>query len=438
MSDNAYQAKPEKSGLRILRNGGWMLGGKTLGAVLSIVYLALITRSLGPERFGEFALIFSFAQAISILVAFQTWQIILQYGTKLVLEKAHHDFAQLILVCLALDLGGFIVGILMTLCGVYFFGDYFEWTGRFQIQIIVFSVIFLLGARGTAIGILRVNDRFRDAALADTLVPITRFFGALFVIITAPSLLGFLIVWALSELMATAIMWVIIWRTISIPLGSQNLREVPTYYRKIPGLAKFALFSNLGSSLRMMSQQVIVLVVGVYAGAAAAGFFRLGHQIGQVLARIADGLSVAIYAEYSRMTHKDGANAAQTMIGRTLRITGISALILLAILALAGKPLIISIFGAAFAPAYPLMLLLGGAAAVQVAASALEPVVLSHGKAGLVLLSNLAGTLLMAISILILMPFYDVTGAAISVVIGTVITAFALGFYYRKVTRAAA
>ena len=42
---------------RLLRNIGWLLTGRGLNAVLSIIYLALATRTLGLDHFGYFAII---------------------------------------------------------------------------------------------------------------------------------------------------------------------------------------------------------------------------------------------------------------------------------------------------------------------------------------------------------------------------------------------
>src|SRR3546814_3924524 len=69
--------RPEKGDSsigRILENTAWLLGGKGVGALLSFVYLAIITRTLGPAGFGHFALILSTAQVISIIVSFESWQ----------------------------------------------------------------------------------------------------------------------------------------------------------------------------------------------------------------------------------------------------------------------------------------------------------------------------------------------------------------------------
>ena len=42
---------------RLMKNIGWLLTGRGLNAVLSLVYLALATRALGLDGFGHFAII---------------------------------------------------------------------------------------------------------------------------------------------------------------------------------------------------------------------------------------------------------------------------------------------------------------------------------------------------------------------------------------------
>src|SRR3546814_16435424 len=57
--------RPEKGDSsigRILENTAWLLGGKGVGALLSCVYLAIITRTLGHAGFGNFSLILNQAQ----------------------------------------------------------------------------------------------------------------------------------------------------------------------------------------------------------------------------------------------------------------------------------------------------------------------------------------------------------------------------------------
>ncbi|MCB2084010.1 MAG: oligosaccharide flippase family protein, partial [Sphingomonadaceae bacterium] len=65
---------------RLLRNIGWLLSGRAVNAVLSLVYLALATRSLGIEQFGYFALIVALGQTVTGLANFQTWQFVVRWG----------------------------------------------------------------------------------------------------------------------------------------------------------------------------------------------------------------------------------------------------------------------------------------------------------------------------------------------------------------------
>src|SRR3546814_16535665 len=78
---NVVRGLRDNSSLRsILQNTGWLLTGKGGGAVLSLFYLAIVTRTLGPEGFGLFSLILSAAQTIGLIISFEHWQLIVRYG----------------------------------------------------------------------------------------------------------------------------------------------------------------------------------------------------------------------------------------------------------------------------------------------------------------------------------------------------------------------
>src|SRR5687767_3127885 len=86
-----------------LLNFGWILSGRGVAAVLSLVYLGIITRTLGPAGFGQFALVSSAAQTITAIVGFQTWQIIVTYGMKHLRDRDAPALARLLKAVLTLD-----------------------------------------------------------------------------------------------------------------------------------------------------------------------------------------------------------------------------------------------------------------------------------------------------------------------------------------------
>jgi O-antigen/teichoic acid export membrane protein len=376
--------------------------------------------------------VFSVAQLIGGLVLFQTWQIIIHYGTPHFLEKRTNHFAELVLLCLVMDAASILVGAVIAAVSAYSLGVYYNWNSGFSFFVMVFCWVILLSARNTPIGILRAHDRFRDAALGDTLVPILRFFGVGAVILISPSLMNFLAVWALSELIATVVMWISVRRAVNLPFGKVCFASLVATYRSHHGIGRYAAFSNLSASVRLASQQFIVVIVGFFVGPTAAGFFRLGHQLGQVLARIADAIAQVLFAEYNRIAHADGDAATRALVKQSFKITALSATTLLLLLIFLGKPFLLWVFGTAFAPAYPLVVLLGAAAAFQVGAAALEPALLARGQAGQSLMSGVLGLVTLLLALPLLLPTYQEQGAAFAVLVAAFVSAGWLVRAYRS------
>lgn len=424
--------RERKSGRRILESGAWLFLPKTVSGVLSLVYLAIATQTLGAAGFGKFMLIFSFAQMIAGFATFQTWQILIRYGTELVHSKSHDRMAELTWICLILDLAGALLALLLAVVGAELLARNQGWVGSEQWITIGFTVLLVLASRSTATGLLRINDRFADAALPETLVPVIRLVGTLILVATGPTIEGFLLVWLLSELIPAIVIWFILLRRLTLPMKVQSLKGLLDFGQNFPGIGKFALWSNAGSSFKLTSQQMVAVAVGFFVGATEAGFFRLGHQLGQVFARVGDALSLAIFTEYARVAQTGGGVEARDLLNRTMKITVVAAIIVLGIVWLAGKPAIVWIFGADFVPAYPLVLILGAAAAVQFAVIGLEPALLTAGKAGRVMLCSLAGAIAIALLLVSLMPVYDAVGAAFAVLGAAIVNALLLIISYRQ------
>ena len=165
---------------RILQNTAWLLTGKGVGAVLSLGYLAIVTRTLGPSSFGHFALILSTAQAIGIIVSFETWQIIVKFGQEHVRSGDRNRFGRLLTFCIAVDLCGAVVGCFLAVAAAFLLGPYLGWSHDTAIQVVAFCAVMLITIRSTPTGILRLFDRFDAGALAETMVPIGRMIGVPF------------------------------------------------------------------------------------------------------------------------------------------------------------------------------------------------------------------------------------------------------------------
>lgn len=413
---------------RILENVGWLLAGKGAGAVFSLGSMAIATRTLGLEGFGQFTLIVGTAQLISAFVAFQTWQAVVRFGMSQLEAGSSARLSRLIAFCLALDLGGAIAGCLLAAGGVALLAPRFGWSADLSLQALIFCFIMLLAIRSTPVGILRLHDRFGQGAAADTVTHAVRLGGALIVLAVGPSITRFLMAWAAAEVMTALTYWILASRTGGWSLkgvGLSGLRAAPNEHA---GLWHFVGITNAGATLASVSRQFSVLLVGLVVGPAAAGAYRLAHQLGQALAKVSEMLSRAVFAELVRV-HAGGAAAQLSKLFRSTFWLALGAGVIIAIILLAAGEWILRLVGGdAFAGAYPLLLILGIAAALDMVGVSFEPALMATGRAGKAFQLRVTVTLILLVLLAILLPMWGAMGAAAATLCASVISLFLFGF----------
>src|SRR5690606_14778257 len=186
---------------RALQNTGWLMGARGINAVLSLGYLAMATRALGLEGFGQFILCVTFAQAVTGLVSFQTWQSVVRWGQTPKGAEAAAGFA------FALDLLTVVVGTAIAALLLAVAGDWLPVPTELRWETFALTVVFLLAIRSTPTGILRLHDRYARGAAADYVTSIVRLAGAALAVILAPNIASFILVWAVAEFATAAVYW---------------------------------------------------------------------------------------------------------------------------------------------------------------------------------------------------------------------------------------
>jgi O-antigen/teichoic acid export membrane protein len=424
---------------RILANTAWLLGGKGVGALLSIVYLAIITRTLGVADFGRFALILSAAQAIKTLVSFESWQIIIRYGQDHLRAAdpiaGGHALNRLARFCILVDLASAIVGCALAAVGTIAFGSMMELSRDMAVDAILFCAAMLLTIRSTPMGLLRLFDRFDAGALAETMVPIGRMIGALVVLATGPSIGGFLLAWAAAELLCAVSYWWLALRAGRGRMGSWRAGRALDARIENEGVVGFLTSTNLQVTLSSLGQQVAVLFIGIFVGATGAGLYRLANQLSQSLTKISSLLSRSIFVELSRTRSHEGSAELRLLFRRTNRLALIAGGVIILLIVGIGHPLLGLIAGKDFLPAYPVLLVLGVAASIDLVGVSYRPLLMATDGARLSLHITLAATLLMFALMAVLLPLCDTIGAAFANLAASVLTFAWMGWASRKALR---
>ena len=386
---------------RLFRNIGWLLGGRGVNAVLSLVYLALATRTLGLEGFGYFALIIALGQTVTGLANFQTWQFVVRWGAGPEGPGEATGFA------IALDMLSVLFGAVLAAVLV--------WTAQFWLPLpddllwvaFGFCIITLVSIRTTPTGLLRLRFEYGKATAAEAVQPIVRAGGAILAAIFHPTVLGFVLAWAAAEVAVALTLWNVAARPEKIDLTQISLKLIP---RDHPGAWRFVWSTNMTGSLTVGGKQVMILLVGAFGGEAFAGGFRVASQLGQALVSLAQTVSKAIYPE---LVHAQ--ETAHMIARRMANIALIGGVIAVLVTIFFGRLALELIAGEEFGVVYWAMVILAIAGAIELVGASLESLLVSAGRAGTAFVVRAVPTLLAFALLQTAMDWNGLKGAAFTV-----------------------
>ncbi len=419
-------SRSEDSLVRVFRNSSWLFSAKGVGAILSLFYLAILTRTLGVAGFGEFMVIVGAVQVLTAVLKLQTWQAVVQFGVPYLLAGQNRAFRKLSWQNFWIELIGGIAACGALWLMLPYGASQFGWTDAVVRAIMGYGVIVFLSVRSTPIGILRAQDRYGGNAFGDAIIPIVRFIGALILFLTLPSMTGFLIVWGLSEFISFVVMWLMVWRrheTNHPPGNASTVAVAPPSRKEFLG---FLLFTNLAYLVNVVRERLVVVIVGFFVGPAAAGLFRLADQIANSLNRLSEVFARPLFAELSRLFAIGQSRELRGLFWRSLRVSAISGGVLFIGLLLLGKNIIALISGPEYLAAFPILLLLGAATIISLAGLGLEPMLQAAGRAQNALVARVAGLVALGLLMAVFLPKFGTIGAAWVMLISAILTTIIL------------
>ncbi|ANU08123.1 lipopolysaccharide biosynthesis protein [Paraurantiacibacter namhicola] len=398
--DGAQSAKEGPgAGKRILRNVGMLLGGKGFGAVSSLAYLAILSRSLGVKDFGHFSLIFGITLTVNALCSFATWQMIIRFGTEHLAAGRDRAFGRLSILGGLVDAFGALIGSVLAVIGFFLLADALEVNPAYRDMALLFVVAMQWARVSAPYGILRALDRFDLSVYVGAVTPAGRLLAAVAIWLTDPSVGRFLFAWAAVEFLSAAVTWYTAWRLRPDVLRLSALKEWRQSLAENPGLRRFLGVTYMSSSVHALIAQGPLLAVGYLFGTSAAGVYRIAEQLAMGLGKLAIILSDSIYPELNKERHGSPARQFQ----RLVRQVSLSVLVVsVAAVALAvwlGEDILVLISGEAFIAGGAIMVPLVLAASFELASVSYESVLHSTGKARYQLYVRIIGLMVLAAAV---------------------------------------
>lgn len=429
----AERIKPRSSGpqprsplARILANTAWLLGGKGFGAVCSLIYLAILTRTLGLKDFGHFSLIFATAQALIAIAGFQTWQIVVRYGAPHVHAQDWAKFGRLGMVAGVLDVIGAIAGCIIAFVVIYGFSGVLDLNPHYIDTAFYFSCAMVWAIVSAPTGMVRALQRFDVAVYVEAIVPLGRLIAALLIWWHGPTVGRFLFAWALVDLFEAALYWTMAKRLRPEAVRFSHLKNWRMALAENPGIERFFLITYAGATLDAVMRNGPLLAVGGLVSTKAAGLYRLASQLTQAMSKLSTLLTRAVYTEVAHARVASATEEFRRLAVQTSLIAGGAGAIVVAIALLAGKQLLELVGGEAFAGGAIVLVPLAVAGSFELASVAFEPVLHSTGRARYALFARLIAITALGIAMYFLIGL-GADGIAWSVAIGGATCYVALG-----------
>ena len=386
----------------VVKNAAVLLGGKAANAAITLGAFGVAARGLGLQQFGVLILIHTFAEAVGDIARFQSWQSVLHYGAKPLVDGRLEDFQRILRFSTVLDMLSALAGVAIGVVGAGFIGPLLKWPAGIAPAAMLYATSVCFMVTATPFGVLRLFGKFNLMARQTTVAALVWLAGSIAAFATHAGLAAYLLAWwagtlaaflyicggALRELRSQGALVGMDWRRGHLTAG-------------FPGLWRFALTTNASATVEMAFSHVSTLIVGAVMNPGQAALWRIAKLVSEAIAAPAKLIVPALYPELAKLR---AAGDNHTLWRLALRIgatAGAMGTVLLAIAAAFGGPALGLAMGKGFEAAGPVLTWQTAAAVIGIWALPLEPMLISTGRAGQALAARL---IVSAIYLLLLAP----------------------------------
>lgn len=381
---------------RIFKGMGLVLGGKAGAGIISLVYLIIAARALGPRDYGLLVLVHGYVTAVCGIIEFPAWQAIVRYGAEAGEESAMPRLARLLRFGTATELIGGVAAIVAAMVLAPFVGPRLGWPPETVAFAIPYSFAVLGSVRSAPAGYLQLINRFDLIAFHNLVQPAVRLMGASLVLLFGWGLKGFLAAWLIAALAEFAVLWAMgIWQAYR-QLGRALFQPGPGSARlENPGIWRFMIASNADITLNELTGRIAPLIIGWVLGPAMAGLFAIAQRATVIIAQPAQILGNTAYAELARMIAAgEGGHSLRRTLTRVIFIALAAAAPVVFIVALFPTSIITLLAGPAFAAAGSVMIVLVAARAIAIVGPPCSSALSAMGYPALSMSANLLAGLL--------------------------------------------
>lgn len=422
---------------RIYRNLARLLGGKAAAGLISLGYIAIAARDLGPADYGVLVLVHTYVLTVGGLIEFPGWHAVVRFGAQALQADDRPRVTRLLAYVGLVELAAGLLAVAVAALLAPWVGPKLGWSATAVAFATPYSLAVLASIRATPAGYLQLRGRFDLLGAHSVVAPLVRLAGAGIAIATQAGLHGFLVAWLIAALAEWAVMWGlgawVAWGGLAPNRLAEGLGGVPA---ENPGLWRFMWGANADVTLAEFAGRAAPLAVGWFLGPAAAGLYAVAQRATAILSQPALVLGQAAFAELARLAaagHR--GRPVRAALGAAIGIAVLAAVPVCIVIGAFGPWLATAVAGPAFAGAAGLMLWLALARTIQLAAPPLSAALTALGRPGLSVRANLISGAGLMIVLPSLLSVLGLVGAGVYAILQAAVGVALLALAVQRETR---
>jgi len=367
-ADDGVPATPSRGGTvrRIFSGLSLVLGGKAGAGLMSLAYLFLATRFLGPEEYGVLVLVHAYITTVCGIVEFPAWQAVVRYGAEAERANDPHRLARLLRFGTVIELSGGLLAIVTAMLLVPLVGPHLGWPAKAMAFAPAYAFAVLGSVRSTPMGYLQLLGRFDLLGLHNLVQPSVRLIGTLIVIAFGWGIKSFLVAWLLAALFEFGVLWAMGLYLAYKRIGPALWRpEKGRVVAENQGIWRFLVASNADVTFSELAGRATPLIVGWVLGPAMAGLFAVAQRATVIIAQPAQILGNTAYAELAHIVAAgQGGRPLRRTLAKVVAIGLLAALPVVFVVSLLPQQILHILAGNQFKAAAAVMVLIVAARAV--------------------------------------------------------------------------
>ncbi len=401
----------------ILRNAAYLASSNALSALLGLVALSCAGKGMSTQMFGVLVVIQAYAKGISDFIKFQTWQLVVKYGSPAVANKNIQQFRDVISFSFGLDIASGAIAVVAGMLLLPLLAHSLGLDRQSLWLAILYCTLIPSLAASTPTGILRAVDRFDLIAIQQAVRPLLRAAGSVISYLGDLGFAGFIITWYASNLIGGVLYWWFAARE----LRRRNIHHAlrPRLFApasRLAGAWNFVWTTNFAHSIWSARNSCSTVLVGMVLGPAAAGLFKIATTFFDATGSPAKLMEKSFYPEVMRLDPR-GSQPWLLGLKSACLAGGIGVLVALLVMVV-GKPVISSVFGEQYLQAYHLIEIMLGAIVVSMLGFPQESLLFMAGKQRVFLVAQTLSSASYIVLLIVLSHFFGVSGAAYAYLAG--------------------